>query len=258
MNGNRTPAVTRPTRLRRPAWRAGGYPARHVSHAPCRNGRGYPTDSFPPARQRARCTTAPRTRRRSGPPGTAAATPLRRWSGRFAAREGSSPPKLPENTLYLRGSDDLPGHIREARDGRPVARYGLAGALGRTAAAAPHHHLMSLGVASAATIPMPIVPGVLAYPFATAATTPLPVVPADAAPPKPTRRRRAEVAGRGGALRRPGRAGCRPGSGQVTYRRRAADTGRLDRESRPSATPLVDIGRPAGHQRNEFVRSRSA
>lgn len=45
--------------------------------------------------------------------------------------------------------------------------------------------MMSLAVASAATMPIPMVPGALAYPFATAGTMPLPVVPADVARPKP-------------------------------------------------------------------------
>ncbi len=45
--------------------------------------------------------------------------------------------------------------------------------------------LMSLAAASAATMPIPIVPGTLAYPFATTATRPLPMVPTDIAPPKP-------------------------------------------------------------------------
>jgi len=44
--------------------------------------------------------------------------------------------------------------------------------------------LMSLAVASAATMPIPMVPGALAYPFATAGTMPLPVVPADVGRPK--------------------------------------------------------------------------
>ena len=43
--------------------------------------------------------------------------------------------------------------------------------------------LMSLAVASAATMPIPMVPGALAFPLATAGTTPLPVVPADAGGP---------------------------------------------------------------------------
>ena len=45
--------------------------------------------------------------------------------------------------------------------------------------------LMSLAVASAATIPIPMVPGAFAYPFATAGTMPLPVVPAHVGRPKP-------------------------------------------------------------------------
>jgi O-antigen/teichoic acid export membrane protein len=45
--------------------------------------------------------------------------------------------------------------------------------------------LMSLAVASAATMPIPMVPGALAYPFSTAGTMPLPVVPADVGWPKP-------------------------------------------------------------------------
>lgn len=42
--------------------------------------------------------------------------------------------------------------------------------------------MMSLAVASAATMPIPVMPGAPGYGFATAATLPLPVVPADAVP----------------------------------------------------------------------------
>ncbi len=45
--------------------------------------------------------------------------------------------------------------------------------------------LMSLALASAATMPIPVMPGGLAYSSATTATMPLPVVSADVALPRP-------------------------------------------------------------------------
>ena len=102
-----------------------GHPARHVSRAP---------------RRHARCSAARGARPGSGRPGTAEATPVCWCSSRFSARKGAGPPELPENTLHMRGPDDLPGYGREAQAGQRGPGHGLADAHGGTGAAAWLYH----------------------------------------------------------------------------------------------------------------------
>jgi O-antigen/teichoic acid export membrane protein len=204
MSGNRAPAVTRPDMF--PAPRAGApadtrpdiFQAPSRASGPAKSG----PEMFPAPRNGAPADTRPDMfpAPRAGPPGAAPrAVPGRDQDDRVplkprpyvAARAASQREKdlARRSCLRIRCTCADPTICPAIAVKRKPASE--APAMGWQMSSAERVQqpgfttLMSLAVASAATMPIPMVPGARAYPFATAGTMPLPVVTADVGRPKP-------------------------------------------------------------------------
>ncbi len=209
------PADTRPDMFPVPP-RAGGpadtrpdmFPAPRAS-GPARSG----PEMFPaPPRARAPAQTRPDTfpAPRAGPPGTAPrAGPGQDQDDRVPLKPrpyvGARPVSQREKDLARRGCLRIrctcaepticPAIAVKRKPASEAPAVGWQMPSAERVQQAGFTTLMSLAVASAATMPIPTVPGALAYPFATAGTMPLPVVPADVG--RPSRRTAPTRGGRG-------------------------------------------------------------